>query len=134
MSKRYYISPIVGDGTEFNPFRPKIADYGVAWAGSIPSDPKTGHPTSTWTLVLVNAKNHAALLADGAIDALPDFPLDGKVSSVHTATKKSMVNKMKARGINTSFIAGTGGYREVIRGVGKLLDAQFDENNFDVAE
>lgn len=134
MPKRYYISPIVGDGTEFNPFRPKVADYGVAWAGSIPSDPVTGRPTSAWALVVVNAKNHAALLADGAIDALPDFPLDGKVRSVHTATKNNMVSKMKKRGIDTAFIAGTGGYREVIRGVGKLLDAQFDENNFDVAE
>ena len=134
MSKRYYISPIVGTGDEFDPFRPKVADYGVPWAGSIPSDPKTGHPTSEWALVVVNAKNHSALLADGAIDALPDFPLDGKVSSVHTVTKNAMINKMKKRGIKTSFIAGTDGYREVIRGVGRLLDEQFDENNFDVAE
>lgn len=134
MSKRYYISPIIGTGSEEDPFRPKVADYGVSWAGSIPSNPNTGHPTSPWALVIVNAKNHAALLADGTIDALPDFPLDGKVSSVHTATKNAMINKMQARGIDTSFIAGTDGYREVIRGVGKILDPQFDENNFDVAE
>lgn len=134
MSKRYYISPIIGDGSEFNPFRPKVADYGVSWAGSIPSDPNTGQPLSTWALVVVNAKNHAALLADDAINALPDFPLDGKVSSVHTATKNNMIAKMKKRGINTAFIDSTDGYREVIRGVGKILDPQFDENNFDVAE
>lgn len=130
--KRYYISPIVGDGSEENSFRPKIADYGVNWVGSIPSDQNTGLPLFNWTLVLVEAQNHGALIADGAIDPLPDFPLDGKVSAIHAATKNAMIAKLQAHGIDTAFIGGTDGYREVIRGIGRQLEPAFDENNFDV--
>lgn len=133
MAKRYYISPIVGDGSIDNPYRPKVADHGVAWSGAIPTGPD-GKPLKPWALVIVAAKNHAALIADPDIDDLPDFPLDGKVSSVHTATKNAMKAKMEKRGIATGFVDGTDGYREVIRGIGKLLDPTFDENNFDVAE
>ena len=72
---RYYLSPIIGTGTESDPYRPKIADYGVSWAGVIPSD-AAGHPVKTWCLVLVEAADHAKLLADLDIDPLPNLPLD----------------------------------------------------------
>ena len=132
MTKRYYISPIIGDGSEFNPYRPKIADHNVPWVGNIPSDPVNGAPLFAWSLVLVNPPTHAALLTDSTLDALPEFPLDGKVSSIQTATKNAMIAKLKARSIDTGFIAGTDGYREVIRGIGKTLEPAFDENNFDI--
>lgn len=131
--KRYYLSPIIGTGAEDDPFRPKIADYGVRWVGSIPSDPTTGRPLFTFALALVAAANHASILADQAIDALPDFPLDGKVSAINTGTKNRMVAALQARGIYTAFIGNSDGYRDVIRGIGKALDPDFDENHFDVA-
>lgn len=133
MAKRYYISPIIGDGSENNPYRPKVADHGVAWSGAIPSGPD-GKPTSSWALVIVAAKNHAAIIADKDIDDLPEFPLDGKVSAIQTQTKNAMKSKMEKRGISTAFVDGTDGYREVIRGIGRQLEPTFDENNFDVAE
>lgn len=132
MSKRYYISPIVGDGTEENSFRPKVADYPVKWVGIIPSDPVTGLPLFAWTLVLVEAQNHGQLISDGAIDPMPEFPLDGKVSAIHNATKNDMLARLQARGIDTTFIGNADGYRDVIRGVGRHLEPTFDENNFDV--
>lgn len=131
--KRYYLSNIVGTGDDMDPYRPKVADHGVSWVGVIPSDPVTGKPVSTWALVLVEAINHAALLADGAIDALPVFPLDGKVSAIQTATKNAMVSDLQARGIDTAFIGNADGYRDVIRGIGRTLEPAFDENHFDVA-
>ena len=131
--KRYYLSPIVGVGTEADPYRPKIADYGVGWVGVIPSDPTTGKPLFSFALVLVEALNHAAILADTTIDALPDFPLDGKVSAVNTGTKNRMVADLQARGLDTSLIGNSDGYPDVIRGIGKALDPGFDENHFDVA-
>lgn len=131
--KRYYVSSIIGDGSIENPYRPRVADHGVAWAGNIPTGPD-GKPTSTWALVVVDAKNHAALIADKDIDDLPDFPLDGKVSAIQNATKTTMKTKLAKRGIPTAFIDGTDGYREVIRGVGRLLQADFNENDFDVSE
>lgn len=130
--RRYYISTIIGDGSEFDSFRPKIADYGVSWVGIIPSDPTTGQPLFPWTLVLVEAINHAAILADKAIDALPDFSLDGKVSAINTGTKNNMISALQARGIDTAFIGRSDGYRDVIRGIGKVLDPNFNTNQFDV--
>ena len=94
MSKRYYISPLIGTGNEFDPFRPKVADYGVSWVGSIPNNPETGQPLFNYCLVLVNTQNHGQLIADSAIDSLPDFPLDGKVSSIHTVTKNNMIKNV----------------------------------------
>lgn len=129
--KRYYLSPIVGTGDETDPYRPKVADYGVNWVGVIPSLP-TGQPAFSWALVLVEAVNHGKILADAAIDALPDFPLDGKVSAIQTATKNRMLEAMTARGINTSFVGSADGYRDVVRGIGRALEATFDENHFDV--
>lgn len=131
--KRYYISTIIGDGSEFDPFRPKIADYGVSWVGVIPSDPTTGQPLFPWTLVLVEAISHASLLADRDITPLPDFPMDGKVSAINTATRNRMVADLQAQGVDTSFIGSADGYRDVIRGIGRALEASFDENGFDVA-
>lgn len=129
--KRYYVSPIIGTGDIDDPYRPKVADHGVAWSGVIPTD-AAGKPTSAWCLVIVSAQNHSAILSDKDIAALPDFPLDGKVSSIHTATKNTMKANLGKRGIVTGFIDGTDGYREVVRGVGRLLQADFDENAFDV--
>ena len=134
MSKRYYLSPIIGTGDENNPYRPKVADYDVRWAGVIPSDPLTGAPLHPWCLVLVATQNHGQLTADQTINALPDFPLDGKVSAIQTSVKNTMLAKLQARGIDTSFINGTDGYREVIRGIGRTIEPAFDENNFDVVE
>lgn len=129
--KRYYISPIIGDGSIDNPYRPKVADHGVAWSGIIQTDVE-GKPLHPWALIVVSANNHASLLADKNIDALPDFPLDGKVGSIKTSTKTKMKNVMAARGIATSIAENADGYRDVIRGIGRVLQADFDENSFDV--
>ncbi|SOD42355.1 hypothetical protein [Nitrosovibrio sp. Nv4] len=139
MAKKYYICDIIGDGQDVpptpttGPFRPVIADLGVSWVGSIPSDPVTGHPLHTWTLVLVNTDNHAKVIDAKGVDALPDFPLDGKVNAINNVTKSRMNEALVRRGINTDFVSGSDGYRDVIRGIGQKLEAAFDENNFDVA-
>lgn len=132
--KRYYLSKIVGDGlTPNTAYRPKVAVHGVSWTGQIPTD-SDGKPLKQWALVIVDATNHSALLADPGIEAFPDFPLDGKVSAMHTPTKAAMVAMLKAAGVDTSFVQNTDGFREVVRGVGKQFSPDFDENNFDVAE
>ena len=134
MSKKYYVSAIIGDGTEENPFRPAVADHGVNWAGSIQSDPVTGHPIHADCFVLVATANHAKLKADAGIDAMPDFPLDGKLSSITTATKNSMMNKLKARGFNVDGLGNTDGFRDVLQQIGVQRDPVFNIDNFDVAE
>ncbi|MBA3622931.1 MAG: hypothetical protein H0W48_00375 [Methylibium sp.] len=136
--KRYYLCDVIGDGQDAEPtattgpFRPAVADKGVLWAGVIPTGPD-GRPLKPWCLVIVDAPNHAPVLADQRVDRLPDFPLDGKVSAVNAATKTAMLNAMTKRGIDTSFVTGADGYRDVIRGIGRSLDAAFDENALDVS-
>lgn len=134
MSKRYYICDIIGDGTEDNPYRPAVADLGVAWVGDIPTGPD-GHPTSTWALVMVATQNHGPVRARQGVDALPEFPLDGKVSAINAATKTAMENALSRRNLPANTIVdGKDGYRDVIRAIGRANAPGFDENNFDVAE
>ena len=131
--KRFYLCDIIGDGDEFNPYRAAIADSKVAHVAVIPSDPDTGAPLFSWALVRVAAKNHSALAT--VCDPLPDFPMDGKVSGINTATKATMKARVRDRtGASAAWIDGTDGYREVIRTLGQILEPGFSENNFDVSE
>lgn len=134
MAKKYYVSDIIGDGSEENPFRPAVADHGVSWVGSIQSDPVTGRPIHADCIVLVAAQNHAQLRADKRITAMPDFALDGKMSAINTATKNGMLNALQKRGFSTSTIGNADGYRDALRDIGKQRDPVFDIDNFDLAE
>lgn len=129
--KRYYICPIV---VEVDPemgtmYIPKIAKYGVTASYEIRT--VNGIPTTNWALCIVDAQNHGKLISDSEIDPMPDFPMDGKVSAIQTNVRNAMINRLQARGIDTSFIGNADGYRDVIRGIGRVINPNFDENNFD---
>ena len=78
---RYYISPIVGSGTEEDPFRPLAIDlpsyphhtYATDWL--IIHD-STRHP---YALVTVASPNHRPLLKNEELGILPDIPLDTSI-------------------------------------------------------
>lgn len=131
MSKRYYISDIIGTGGEFDPYRPAIADLGVSWVGSIESGPD-GRPLYTDCVVLVNTVNHAALRVDSRIDPLPEFPLDGRLSAINTTSKSEMDTALTRRGFNLSGVNSSDGYRDVLQTIGKQRSAAFDIDKFDV--
>ncbi|HEU4753964.1 MAG TPA: hypothetical protein VFU47_12720 [Armatimonadota bacterium] len=136
MAKRYYLCPIVG-GTSWNdPYRPLLSGQpGVTGTVSvIENDPATGKPLFDWCLCLVASQNHALLRGLPGVDPLPDFPLDGKVSAINNATRSQMLTRLQARGLDTSFVQNADGYREVVRGIGRHLSPNFDENAFDVAD
>lgn len=135
MAKRYYLCDIVGDGqSPDTAFRPAVADLGVPWVGSIPTD-EAGRPLHTWCLVMVAASDHKAVRALPGVDPLPDFPLDGKVAGINQATKALMKAAVNRRGLNAdALVDAKDGYREVIRGLGRALDPAFSEDNFDVRE
>lgn len=71
--KIYYRALIIGDGSEEDSFRPAVADYPVAWQGSIESDPITGHPIGTHVIVLVDTNDHSLLLLDPRLEQLIDY-------------------------------------------------------------
>lgn len=139
MTKRFYVTKIRGDGTEDNPYRPAVADHGVNWSGSIVTDndessPNYGKPLYADCLVVVATDKHAKLKADPDIDALPDYPLDGKVSSINTATKNGMIAALKKRGFSTADVSSTDGFRDLVQSIGRQRDPAFDVDNFDVSE
>lgn len=127
MAKRYYLCDVIGDGSAESPFRPVIADHGVNYVGEIDA-------YKTKAFVLVNAVNHTSLINIAGVDALPNFPLDAKINAMQSQAKNGLINAMDRRGFATGLISSADGYRDVIRGIGRELNPNFDENNFDVAE
>lgn len=134
--KRYYICDVVGTGNGYmDPYRPLVKDLGaVNFTAEIQIDPQTGALLQPWALVCVEANNHVPFVGKPGVIDLPDFPLDGKVSAIQTSVKNKMLSRLQARGIDTSPIANTDGYRETIRTIGKRLNPNFDENSFGPAE
>lgn len=132
MTKRYYLCDIIGTGDEFDPYRPAVADAGVNWAWVAP-DSVNGHPTGTWGMAIVATDKHAALRSNPQIDALPEFPLDGKMNAINTAASSALSAALSKRGIDVSW-GGTAGYREVLQSIGRTNNPAFNIDDFDVSE
>lgn len=129
--KRYYVCKIIGDGSDSEPYRPKVADYPVAWVGMVGSNPN-GTPRFGWALVLVDTVNHDQLLNDNQIKAIPDATLDSTFGSLNTPTRNAVRNFLNAEGIDTQWIQNGTLIRKIIRYLGQQHAAAFSENNFDV--
>ena len=133
MAKRYYICDILGDGSSDNPYRPAVADMGVNHVAAFPPNNASGGYDRMTCLVLVNAANLARLNADPRTRPMPEFPLDGKLNAIQTPAVSAMESMLAERGFTKTW-ANSDGYRSVIRSVGKQLDDNFHEDNFDVSE
>ena len=132
--KRYYVCDVIEEQTEEGRrYYPAVEDHGVNYVADIKVNPTTGLLESPWCLVMVSGNNHERIIADPRCVPMPDFPLDGKVNAMHNATKSQMETRLAARGILLN-LAAADGYRDVIRGLGRLLNPRFDENNFDISE
>jgi len=138
--KRYYVCDIIGDGqSPETAYRPAIADivdpqthlraFEISVESKVNPD---GTPALPWCLVIAAGQNHA--LADGVqgIDGLPDYPLDVRLSAMHTPTKLAAFARLSARGVDTTSLSNADGYRDVVRTLGRLHNSIFDEDAFDV--
>lgn len=133
MSKRLYICDVLHNEDQ-SEYWPAVDAVTPNWSAIMPTGPD-GRPLFTWALVIVASKDHAELRNKPSIDPLPDFPLDGKVNAINAATKGLMKAALVRRGLNADAIVdGKDGYREVVRGIGRALDAAFDENKFDITD
>lgn len=139
MSKRFYISPIIGTGAWDDPYRAAVADTvqqqtpgGVV--AVIPTNPTTGVPLFPFALCLVATPNHAALDAVGNADRFPDITLDSKLSVLTNQQRNALLNFLSKRSILTDGLGVNSTFREVVERVGQSLNAQFSALNFDVAE
>lgn len=140
--KRYYVCKVIGDGLEpETAFRPAIADIVDPKTGQpafsysvVIGNDAAGRPTKDWCLVLAAGKDHRLVAGSPDIDALPDYPLDAKMSAMHAPTRSAAVAKLQARGIDTSRFANADGYRELVRALGQDQDPSFHEDKFDVSD
>ena len=134
MSKRYYVCDIIGDGSEYNSYRPAVADYDVSWSAQIPSSLETGKPLYTNCLVIVGTANHGVLNRDAKIDAMPDFPPIGKLSAMQSQAKSAMEAMLARRGFSTATVQASDGYKDLIQALGKQRNSSFNVDDFDVVE
>lgn len=137
MSKRYYIAPVVGEGTEESPYRAKVP-AGVNYVAEIDihpaGHPQEGRPAKPWALVMVATADHTALLEDPDLDALPDVGLETTIANIPTAARANMRERFTARGINGRIAQDADTMRDVIRSAGRNLNPTFHEDNFNVSE
>lgn len=70
MPRRFFLVPIIGEGTEDNPYRPPVADMAeyMDWSCQIENDPVTGVPLQSKCVVGVDSDDFSALEAAGYPD------------------------------------------------------------------
>lgn len=140
--KRYYLSQI---------FQSEEPGMGMVWrhrlqmvlgidyvGGEIAVDPATGTPVAKALLVLVGGINHARLVGEPGMVALPQVSPDLKVSAIQTQTKLDCKANIVALGfpaaeVDAVFNAADG-MRDVLNYFGRLNNPTFDANNFDLDE
>jgi hypothetical protein len=129
----YYITPIIGTGTKSDPFRTKIAQYGVSQVTVIPTG-SDGRPLFTWALVLVaTGQVTTAIDADATIDKLPITSLDqtiGSLTNQQRNTFQQLGTKYSVPAVAGLTNANT--CRDALIAFGKRLDPNFDPNQFSV--
>lgn len=135
MAKRFYISPVIGNGTLDNAYRAALSDVQRLESGSslvslIPSKPD-GTPKFAFCLCIVNAANHVALGNVTDADQFPDITLDSQLSVLTTQQKNALLNFAARRGIPTTGLNNSSTFRNVLERIGQFLDLNFSALNFD---
>lgn len=95
MARRYYLTPVVGQGTEEDPYRLRVADHGVDHAAIIPTD-AVGRPTRSWGLAPVDATDFTALNDDATLAGLPQLALGTQLSTQQRRAAQSALDRFGA--------------------------------------
>jgi len=128
---RWIVSPVIGDGTSrivvgqeatTGPYRPKAGNYATEWGGIIPGN-DDGTPVFNWCLVAASAGDLTAAEADPDLIVLPDLTMDHVLT---TAQRNWLVTKLTNRGLPSGWVDPGITVREVLRTIGRWLDAKFD--------
>ncbi len=130
--KRYAICPMIGDGTEDNPFRAKVP-AGLNHVAVIPSNP--GEPPRwPWALVEVSGSDLSALDADAEVDAFPSVPADTLLSSLPKTVQRRIEQALQRRGVVFTF-APSSTVGDLIDAIGTYLDGgRFSRSTHYVAD
>ncbi len=121
--RRWYLVPVVGDGSEGDPYRAET--LGLGGSAVIPSR-EHGSLKHDVALVLVSSRDHSALESDPRIHPIADLiDLDRLVCELDDEKRAWIEGVAEHRQVSADGLA-----RQVVRRLGQQLDAGFDENNF----
>lgn len=133
MSRRYYLTPIVGSGTFADPYRAKAEQYGNC-STVIPTG-ADGRPLFAWALCVVASPDHAAPRADAALTPFPAaVSLDTLWSSFSNQQRNRVTTFLANQGVSTASLTAGSTVRDVLRLVGRALDPSFAESALGVGE
>ena len=128
---RWIISPVIGDGTDriitgqestTGPYRPKAANYATEWGGVIPGN-ADGTPAFNWCIVRATAGDLAAADADTDLIVFPDLDMDHVLT---IAQRNWLISRLDARGFNSGWVDPGITVLQVLRTIGRWLEANFD--------
>ncbi len=140
MSKRHCICPVIGSGSDANPYRAKIADLAnVNTSVIIPSKPD-GSPKYLFAFCIFSASSIASVLAVSNTYVFPDYNLDGRMDGMESGARTGMVQSAQAFNLDGAGYhldlthADDDSYRSVIENVGKQFEPAYLVNNNDCGE
>lgn len=131
--KRWYLSRIIGAGTEADPWRPALMDL-LPNVSVVAMPEAPGRISTTWTLCLGGGADHSAAVADARVVALPQFSLDASLGTLTNAERNRVRNALSAWGITITVNWQTDSFRALLRQVAEQLRSGWDETAFDVAD
>lgn len=143
MAKRYFISRVIGTGTNNDDYRAEVSDAGNLNAASlIPSVSQfDGTPKYRFALSIISTPNLPAALIISNSYCFPDYPLDARMDGMNADARQSIEQTVAAYDwdgngyhVSTAFITDSMAYRDVITGIAQQIEPAFQINNFDVAE
>lgn len=111
-----YIAPIVGDGSNANPYRTALGSYTVEDGISCIPSLSNGQPRFSWTFNIV--KRSASV--DNSILALPVRDLDASITMTVTQWN-NLKAALNTRGVNTTGLTKDSTLREVAQAIVTLL-------------
>ena len=128
--RRSYISPIetVVDPHGWTVRQPRVTTL----LGKFPQSVvyPAGGSAATWCLVLIDAPDHTAALADATIDAFPDVSgLDVNLGAIAPSLRNRFLTALANRGVDTSALTTSSSFREAVRMAGRTIEPTYDENN-----
>lgn len=128
--RRYYLCRVVGAGTFADRFRSKALDL-IAGNKRQDTSSRFRSPVTAgdWCISAVDTEDHARLLADPDVKALPDLALDDPLGAA-PAAQATLAAHLRAVGIDAAGLRGNEPYRLALRRAGRAIDPVFDEDAF----
>lgn len=118
---RWFLCPVIGSGTEADPYRAKVADLGVDHSAMIPSR-ADGTPRFLWCIVAVDTASFTALDTDTDLDGIPDISLSTELRDLSAAARNRLQTALSKRGIDTTGITLSTTVGQVLLRVMRTLD------------